>query len=177
MLVCALREICVPPPTPAPWKTSWTPAALCEQPWVRLQQGQIMQIKLLVWQHWFINYSNRVCCCSIQCTQKSLIRTALLFYMSLSTVQTSLTTHLKIQMVWLSMRVWLYYVCWWFLLRLDGGPSRIWTIPSSWCMLWAKGFIMSRYVLEKEKKSSISNLLERVFKMGSAFSLEFVALN
>lgn len=84
MLVCALREICVPPPTPAPWKTSWTPAALCEQPWVRLQQGQIMQIKQLVWQHWFINYSNRVCCWSIQCTQKlltrnHLIRTALLF--------------------------------------------------------------------------------------------------
>lgn len=43
-----------------------------EQPWVRQQQQQIIQIKQLVWQHWFINYSHAVCCCCVQCIREYL---------------------------------------------------------------------------------------------------------
>lgn len=74
MCVC----VHVPPPTPAPWKhhEHLQPS---EQPCVRQQQGQIIQIKQLVWQRWFINNSNRVCCCNIQCTWEHLICTILHF--------------------------------------------------------------------------------------------------
>lgn len=39
------------------WETPHTTSAFFEQPWVRLQQGQIIQIKQLQWQHRLINYS------------------------------------------------------------------------------------------------------------------------